>query len=275
MGKGTFRARQAGLAVVMTAGAALAVAVPAAATASGAGTHEHAAVATAAIGGTWEGTYTCSQGLTGLDLKISRPGSGSALDATLSFYPVPKNPAVPSGVFTMTGTYNSAASITLQFSRWVRQPAGYTYVDLSGRLTGDKFHGTVTSGPGGTGCTTFATKKLHGSYTRKRVLGKWKGKYTGCNQGTTGLTLTIKARKSGNRISAIFKFYPLPSNPAPAKGSYLMSGYYFPGGIQLNQVRWIDNPGGYSMVNIVGGAPRHGRISGAVVGCTAFSVKRT
>jgi hypothetical protein len=274
MRKNAVRRLRAGLTVIIAAGAALAVAAPGTASASGTNTHEHAAVAAVAIGGTWEGTYTCAQGLTGLDLKISRPGSGSALDATFSFYPIPKNPAWPSGIYTMRGTYHSAASITLHFRHWIRKPAGYIWANLSGRLTGDRFHGRVISGPGGA-CTTFSAKKLRGSYTRKRVIGKWKGKYTGCSQGTTGLTLTIKPKKGGNRISAIFKFYPLPSNPAPAKGSYLMSGYYFPGGIALVPVRWIVNPGGYVMVNVVGAAPRHGRMTGAVVTCTAFSVKRT
>src|ERR1035438_4783793 len=37
-----------------------------------------------AIGGDWEGRYTCAQGLTGLDLRIKGPGRGGSLSATFS-----------------------------------------------------------------------------------------------------------------------------------------------------------------------------------------------
>ena len=48
--------------------------------------------------GTWNGTYMCVQGETGLRLTINAKSDGK-LTATFSFYSVPSNPGVPSGDF--------------------------------------------------------------------------------------------------------------------------------------------------------------------------------
>ena len=107
----------------------------------------------AGLAGTWTGTYVCSQGETGLRLAIQQ-ASGGALTATFNFYAVPANPGVPSGSFTMTGTY-SKTGMRLTHGHWIRQPAGYEMVDLSAPPPGnggDRLSGTVTT----SGCTTFA-----------------------------------------------------------------------------------------------------------------------
>jgi hypothetical protein len=107
------------------------------------------------IAGTWKGTYTCSQGLTGITLTISATAS-SALSAVFSFYAVPSNPGVPSGSYTMTGSYTSA-TVSLTQGHWIHQAAGYQMVDLSGATpAGDDWTGQVEHL---TGCTTFSVTK--------------------------------------------------------------------------------------------------------------------
>jgi hypothetical protein len=227
------------------------------------------------LAGTWEGSYTCGQGLTGLDLRIQRPGPRGSLQATFSFYPLTKNPAVPVGVFTMRGTYHSATRIVLRYRRWILRPAGYFMASLSGRLTAGRFHGAVHIGPGGAPCTTFSARKLAHTPTRRAVLGTWKGSYQGCAQGPTGLTLAIKPRgATGNRLRATFSFHALPTNPGVPSGSYAMTGFYFPGGVALDQSHWIIQPPGYGMVNLVGSPPRGRSWNGVIVDCSTFSVRK-
>jgi eukaryotic-like serine/threonine-protein kinase len=110
----------------------------------------------ATLAGTWTGTYTCSQGLTGLRLVI-KTTPDSRLTATFNFYPVPANPGVPSGSYTMTGT-SSAGGVQLTHGHWIHEPSGYEMVDLSGpapRNGGTLLSGTVTT----SGCTTFSLTK--------------------------------------------------------------------------------------------------------------------
>jgi hypothetical protein len=271
MGKIIRRLVAASVILIMAAGGTAAAASAAAATKP-----QLAGLAGKSMTGTWEGTYTCGQGLTGLDLKISRSGHGTGLAATFSFYPVPSNASVPTGVFTMSGSIRPGSRVVLRYRHWVIQPPGWIMVSLSGSVSGDRFHGRVIGGPGSApGCTRFSVTKLKGQYNRSRVTGTWKGSYSGCAQGPTGMTLTIKpAKTAGRRIKAVFSFYALPSNPSVPSGSYAMTGYYFPGGIALYQVKWIVQPAGYGMVNLVGGPPHGRQLAGAIVGCSTFSVKR-
>jgi hypothetical protein len=250
----------AGLALAASTTAATAAAAPAA----------HVSIA-----GGWEGSYTCGQGLTGLDLWIQPPGKHGSLSATLNFYPLTSNPSVPVGSFTMRGTYHSASRIDLQYRRWILEPSGYFMFSLSGELSGSRFHGAVQIAPGGTACTTFSARKLTGRHSRTAVIGTWKGSYLGCGQGPTGLRLVVKpAGRTGNRLKATFNFYALASNPGVPTGSYTMTGFYFPGGVVLDQDHWISQPAGYSMVNLVGNPPHLSKWNGAIVGCTTFAVKR-
>jgi eukaryotic-like serine/threonine-protein kinase len=96
--------------------------------------------------GTWEGTYLCSQGETGVTLVIHAV-AGGALTATFNFHAVPSNPGVPSGSFTMTGTYSSA-KVTLTQDQWINQPPGYYMVNISANPPthdGTVLNGTITS----------------------------------------------------------------------------------------------------------------------------------
>lgn len=261
------------LGVLVTAGAGcLAVAPTAAATAApGAPAAASTAAAPAAILGEWEGSYTCAQVLTGLDLRIQAAGKGGALRAIFSFYPLTSNPDVPVGIFVMGGTYFSASRIVLRDRRWILNPPGYVMDSLSGALARGRFRGAVQ----GPACTRFALAKVAGHPTRSRVLGSWKGSYLGCAQGPTGLRLVVRAKgRTGNQLTATFNFYALPSNPTVPSGSYAMTGYYFPGGVALEQSHWIKQPPGYEMVNVVGKSPVAGgkRFGGVIVDCSKFSL---
>lgn len=111
------------------------------------------------LNGDWKGTYTCSQGLTGLTLSLAGDKSGN-VEAIFSFYEVPQNPGVPSGSFKMRGIYGTPRSLVLSAneSDWIENP-GYVTVDLNGAVSANltTYSGDV-SGPGGS-CTTFSLTK--------------------------------------------------------------------------------------------------------------------
>lgn len=264
-------------AAILTVGLGTLTMVPAAnaATLWSTSGHQRAeSVLTKSISRDWEGRYTCAQGLTGLDLRIHRHRHSRSLRARFSFYPLRSNPTVPVGIYTMRGRYHSAARIVLRGHRWVLRPSGFSKVGLSGRLSGRRFHGTVH----GSGCTTFSLRKPVGHRSRSDVVATWKGSYVGCGQGPTGLRLVIKRKGSAaDRLKARFNFFALPGNPTVPSGSYAMTGFYFPGGVALYGTRWIHQPPGFSMVNLVGKPPRSTgkRFRGAVVGCSTFSLKRS
>ena len=114
------------------------------------------------LSGTWIGTYSCPQGITRLNLQITAKNSGR-VDAILNFSAHPDNPTVPSGSFTMTGTYqasndaNVPGSLYLKAVKWLKQPPGYTAADLQGNvfISDKKISGTVI----GPGCSTFTVIK--------------------------------------------------------------------------------------------------------------------
>jgi hypothetical protein len=110
----------------------------------------------AALTGTWTGSYVCSQGETGLSLAIQAAPDGT-LRAVFSFYAVPDNPGVPSGSYTMTGTY-SAAGVNLTPDQWISQPAGWEMVALSSAPPTQD--GTVLAGSVTTpGCSSFTVTR--------------------------------------------------------------------------------------------------------------------
>ncbi|MFD2091177.1 esterase/lipase family protein [Blastococcus deserti] len=118
-----------------------------------------------ALTGTWEGTYTCAQGLTGLRLFMTAQDTG-AVSADFTFFAVPSNPAVPSGHFTMTGSH-SAAELRLIEDRWVTRPDNsWLMVDLTAPLplkASMDLQGQVTgSAPA---CTTFSMRKTSADAT--------------------------------------------------------------------------------------------------------------
>ncbi|WP_083986588.1 hypothetical protein [Frankia sp. EI5c] len=109
------------------------------------------------VTGVWQGTYFCSQGITGLSLRIT--GSApEALAATFDFFPVPENPSVPRGSFTMEGAVRDGR-IALDGREWVSRPSGYEMVNLIGTPR----PGTPDSIDGGfrglAGCTGFTVRR--------------------------------------------------------------------------------------------------------------------
>jgi hypothetical protein len=125
-------------------------------TPSGPATTPPASPSPAALTGTWTGSYICSQGETGLSLVIQAAPAGT-LTATFNFYAVPDNPGVPSGSFTMTGTY-SAAGMNLTPDQWISQPPGWEMVGLSSGPPTEG--GTVLAGDVTTpGCSTFTVTR--------------------------------------------------------------------------------------------------------------------
>jgi hypothetical protein len=111
------------------------------------------------------------------------------------------------------------------------------------------------------------------------LVGTWEGEYT-CGQGNTGLKLTIKDREAGT-VPATFEFFPLPSNPGAAKGSYAMVGAFSSTGqLVFRQQKWIEQPDGYVMVDLAVTSPVEAdtrQLSGDVLAdnCKGFSVRKT
>lgn len=125
-----------------------------------ANSQSQSAVHSRKLSGTWAGTYTCNQGSTGLTLTIGdAPDSGDGAPVTFAFGPTSADPAVPSGSYTMTVTGTGDGPFFFIQRDWVKQPAGYVMVDLTGHLTDPN---TLTGTVQGTGCTEFTVTR-HGS----------------------------------------------------------------------------------------------------------------
>ncbi|MEU3275467.1 hypothetical protein ABZ639_31840 [Saccharomonospora sp. NPDC006951] len=108
----------------------------------------------AALVGTWKGTYVCSQGETGLELKVSAP-EGDTVAAVFTFSPVEGGAAAESGSFSMIGR-NTPNGFVFQQDKWIDQPGNYIMVDLGiASVSGDTMEGRVA----GAGCSDFSLKR--------------------------------------------------------------------------------------------------------------------
>lgn len=114
------------------------------------------------LNGIWKGTYTCTQGLTGLTLTLTGK-SGGVVEGVFNFYEVETNPGVPNGSFNMIGAYSSTRKLTLNAdeSDWIEQPSGWRTVDLDGTVSANlsTYSGTVSSNTGASSCTSFSLTK--------------------------------------------------------------------------------------------------------------------
>jgi hypothetical protein len=116
------------------------------------------AQAQASLAGRWQGFYFCSQGWTGLYLDVTYL-FGENYSAIFRFFPIPENPGVPKGVFTMTGQIRRRDGlVNFNAQRWLRQPDGWATVDLVGFVDTNtmQMSGSVRGGPT---CTTFSLVK--------------------------------------------------------------------------------------------------------------------
>jgi len=125
----------------------------------------------------------------------------------------------------------------------------------------------VFTGLSGLTATVWATDDIQ---------GVWEGRYI-CRQGPTGLTLTIEG-SDPSRLTARFKFYPVPENPRVPHGELEMTGKFDPrvGHFQFRPGRWIQRPRGYATVGLSGLLESSGRLTGRlpVSGCQAFTLSR-
>jgi hypothetical protein len=122
---------------------------------------------------------------------------------------------------------------------------------------------------------TPATTPKSGVTGRPEVDGVWTGTYH-CNQGLTGVRLTISG-STGGAVTATIRFYPVAANPGVEEGSYeLVGSYSATGGLVLNPDYWINEPAGYEMVGLSAPPPHANSMSGSVrgVNCSTFSVTR-
>ena len=111
--------------------------------------------------------------------------------------------------------------------------------------------------------------------------GVWEGAYE-CQQGKTGLTLTLDATPGG-QVTGTFAFWPRAENPSVPRGSFRVAGTVTPDGqLRLNGVTWIVQPADYAMVNLSGVVRRGGAgsadamlgdVSGAP-SCTRWAARR-
>jgi hypothetical protein len=91
---------------------------------------------------TWEGEYTCTQGVTALTLHVTRRGE-TALEATFMFRASDKNPGVPTGAYTLVGQMRPDRSFELTPSQWIDRPGNYIMVGMAGDVDGT---GTIMRG---------------------------------------------------------------------------------------------------------------------------------
>lgn len=107
--------------------------------------------------------------------------------------------------------------------------------------------------------------------------GTWSGEYT-CNQGLTGVTLTVTRGAPGD-VRALFHFYEAASNPGVPQGCFEMSGRLDSGSgrLRLEGGRWLLQPPGYVVVDFIGRIDAAGdRFEGRVEGynCRTFRLTR-
>lgn len=79
------------------------------------------------LSGTWEGSYTCSQGPTGLTLNLS--SLADSVTGTVAFHPLPGKTG-PTGSYTVSGSYDKR-KLVLKSGEWIERPEGYSMVDIA------------------------------------------------------------------------------------------------------------------------------------------------
>jgi hypothetical protein len=112
------------------------------------------------VSATWVGHYTCPQGNTAVNLTVIE-AKGGRVDAWFHFQAPPDNPSVPTGCYTMTGTYDAARrQLRLEPRAWLHKPPGYIMVALDGEVStdGEALVGEIDH----PACGAFATTRRAG-----------------------------------------------------------------------------------------------------------------
>ena len=106
-----------------------------------------------ADGQTWNGSYVCVQGPTGVALHISHV-AGNNVDAVFDF----TVPAAPNGKYKMSGVYEPAPRhLRLNPGDWIARPKGYGPVPVDATVSADakSYVGVIDA----SGCSTFAVRR--------------------------------------------------------------------------------------------------------------------
>ncbi len=105
---------------------------------------------------TWRGTYTCGQGLTGVEVTL-RPSGQGTLEGTFSFFPTATNPSAARGCYNVTASVDpNTQRMRTRAGSWVNQPSGYSTVDLDGVVASDQsWAGQVLGGA----CSSFQVQR--------------------------------------------------------------------------------------------------------------------
>jgi hypothetical protein len=105
----------------------------------------------------FEGSYLCPQGPTGLTLELVRFADGTAA-AVFHFHPLPANPDVPEGRYTLTGSWRADGAVQLAPERWLDAPKDYVMVGLTGSL--DAATGRLAGTIAAAGCGPFDLERV-------------------------------------------------------------------------------------------------------------------
>jgi Caspase domain len=89
----------------------------------------------AQVAGVWQGSYSCGQGLSAMQLMLEQAYDGS-LRARLDFTGTQVNPG-PTGAYTLSGRIVNA-HLQLRAEQWLMQPPGYSMVDIEGDVAADQ-----------------------------------------------------------------------------------------------------------------------------------------
>lgn len=94
--------------------------------------------------GDWEGVYPCGQGPTSATLSITGTPNGQ-VTGVLDFHPVSENPQIPSGRYTVRGSFTVEGDLTLVPDAWIVRPRNSHMVGLRGKvdILNIAFQGTV------------------------------------------------------------------------------------------------------------------------------------
>lgn len=115
--------------------------------------------------------------------------------------------------------------------------------------------------------------------TTSSTVTVYEGQYY-CSQGPTQLTLVVLAPDYQGLQQAVFAFSPAVQNLNVPSGEFLMAGrveIVANGILNLKQSRWIRQPYGFEMVDLIGRVSADGKtIQGKVItnGCTDFLITR-
>jgi hypothetical protein len=124
------------------------------------------------------------------DLRpLKLPQEKHAIKALFQFYSTTYSPKVPTGSFSMEGSFDEKDRIlSLTGTEWIKRPENYEMVSLKGTINSEStsFTGRVLF----EGCKEFVLKRTS-RVAGSPIAGKWEGSYI-CAQGVTGLTLTVK-----------------------------------------------------------------------------------